>query len=268
VTVVHSARDRITVEELGQPSLPELGDREPWDFYEAIRQAGGIAWDEQLGAWLVSSFDLMKEIGRADNKLWLTQDLFGEAPGGMTREDWRAFVGYGSIKTLHTVDAGSRRHQPDHVEERRDGAGNDLVSLLWREASELYAGAYDETDIIAASNVVFSCGTTTTAATTGNALYLLMIALSIAAGRDGSHYARQNDVDLDRSTPRDHLGFQYGKRACPGQGLARTQLGTALSVVLVRMSELTLDPAAEPPRYSESFLRCWRPLHAHYSVDR
>jgi cytochrome P450 len=92
-----------------------------------------------------------------------------------------------------------------------------------------------------------------------------VIGLAHAANRDPAHYGSPFAVDLDRSAPRDHFSFGlHGPRTCPGQGLARTQLTTIFSVVTERLRDLRLDPEAEPPRYTDSFVRRWRPLHAFF----
>jgi cytochrome P450 len=91
----------------------------------------------------------------------------------------------------------------------------------------------------------------------------LVIAIGTAANRDAAHYPVPHEVELERRAPRDHFNFGIpGTRACPGQGLARTQLTTILSVVLERLAGLRLDPDAEPPAYRGSFVRTWAPLNA------
>jgi cytochrome P450 len=96
----------------------------------------------------------------------------------------------------------------------------------------------------------------------------LVIGLAHAANRDPQHYQCPYEVQLDRSKPRDHYSFGIpGRRSCPGQGLARTQLCTIFSVLLERMHDIRLDPDMPPPRYTDFFLRKWRPLHATFSIE-
>jgi cytochrome P450 len=90
-----------------------------------------------------------------------------------------------------------------------------------------------------------------------------IIGLGQAANRDPRRHPRPFSVDLGRRAPRDHFSFGIpGVSSCPGQGLARTQLTTIFDVVLERLPGLRLDPDREPPRYRESLIRLWKPLHA------
>lgn len=95
-----------------------------------------------------------------------------------------------------------------------------------------------------------------------------MIGLAHAANRDPEHYESPLVVQLDRQKPRDHYSFGIpGRRSCPGQGLARTQLTTIVSVLLERTRDIRLDPTMPPPRYTDFFLRKWQPLNATFSLE-
>jgi cytochrome P450 len=97
----------------------------------------------------------------------------------------------------------------------------------------------------------------------------VVIGLAHAANRDPTRYERPFEVVLDRPAPRSHYSFGIpGPRSCPGQGLARTQLTTIFCVLLERMHDIALDPHMPPPRYTDFFLRKWRPLHATFSMQR
>jgi cytochrome P450 len=96
----------------------------------------------------------------------------------------------------------------------------------------------------------------------------VVIGLAHAANRDPRRYECPLDVQLDRPSPRNHYSFGIpGPRSCPGQGLARTQLTTIFSVLLERMHDIRPNSEMPPPRYTDFFLRKWRPLHASFLVD-
>jgi cytochrome P450 len=209
-----------------------------------------------------------------------------------------------------------------HVEARRDGAGEDFISLLWRDAAELFGPGDRVLDVIGAVNVAFSGGSGSIAAAATSCIYVLLarpdlqeairdgderrlatlveealrlygptvlrpriakrdtelggariaagdlvIVVAGAANRDGERFGSPDEIDLERDAPRAHFTFHSGPRTCPGQGLARIQLATIVSVLLERLDDLRLDPAAEPPRYRDHFRRQWRPLHAWFSSD-
>jgi len=81
----------------------ELADREPWDYYESLRSLGDIVWDDGYGAWLVLSYDLVKQITREDDDAWdLTFRIREDrpAPYGLTDEEWRWFFGFGSERFM------------------------------------------------------------------------------------------------------------------------------------------------------------------------
>lgn len=209
------------------------------------------------------------------------------------------------------------------VEQRRDGDGEDFISLVWQGAEELFGPDYDTNDVVGTVNVAFAGGSQTTAASTSGGLYLLftnpgleqqlrdggepaiagfveeilrlfgptpfrmrralqaselggvaiaqgdvVIGLAHAANRDPARYEAPFEVRLDRPSPRGHFSFGIpGPRSCPGQGLARTQLTTIFSVLLERMHDIRPDPEMPPPRYTDFFLRKWRPLHARFALD-
>ncbi|MCU1593142.1 MAG: cytochrome, partial [Frankiales bacterium] len=66
-----------------------------------------------------------------------------------------------------------------------------------------------------------------------------------AANRDPDRFASPDDFDPDRSES-ELLTFGFGQKFCPGWNLARSQLLTALTVVLERLPGLRLTGSAEP----------------------
>jgi len=91
------------------------------------------------------------------------------------------------------------------------------------------------------------------------------VAMVAAANRDPEHYSHPLDVDLYRSGPRDHVGFFQGPRSCVGIGMARLLLQRFSRGILTRLDDLRLDPDAEPPQFTGSQLRHWRPLNAVFT---
>jgi cytochrome P450 len=67
-----------------------------------------------------------------------------------------------------------------------------------------------------------------------------------AANRDPQVYPAADDVDLDRSTPRNHVGFGWGIHLCIGAPLARLEARVVLEQLLTRTSgvALAVDPRA------------------------
>jgi cytochrome P450 len=69
-------------------SLRETSDIAPYDFYDARRDAGAVSWDEQMHAWLVTSYEACKYIERNEEVLFrhayldIGADTFVEVEGG------------------------------------------------------------------------------------------------------------------------------------------------------------------------------------------
>jgi cytochrome P450 len=92
-----------------------------------------------------------------------------------------------------------------------------------------------------------------------------VIALGASGNTDERHHSCPYQVDLHRRAPRDHYGFGWGPRICPGQALARFQIERILGVTLERLRDLRLDPEAPQPQWLGSANRMWTPLHARFS---
>jgi cytochrome P450 len=93
-----------------------------------------------------------------------------------------------------------------------------------------------------------------------------VIIVQAAANRDPGHYRCPFDVDLERRALRDHYGFMQGPRICPGQALARFQMERTFGVVLDRLDDLRLDPAAEQPVFTGALVRRWQPLNTLFAA--
>ncbi len=67
-----------------------------------------------------------------------------------------------------------------------------------------------------------------------------------SADREATRYDDGERFDIDRSV-QTHLAFGTGPHQCLGMHLARLELRVGLDVVLERLPNLRLDPAASPP---------------------
>jgi cytochrome P450 len=412
-------------------TLTDTTDVEPWGYFDSLRAAGDVVWDEQLGAWLVSSFDLIKQMSRDDDTLWRNFALDAEfpPPSGLSVEEWVEFKGFGSSNVIHMVEGEAHRRMhgwwartfsprvlghwksslfvpltndpidrfidrgraelvsefvdqlvpkliagvmglplQDHawlmrmadlievrlelsqlqdvalpgsavveraltatrdlremlvpyVRKAESGGADNLISTIWRDAERLFGSGWSEADVVATAFGVWEGAVGTTMYGTANGLYLLLtdaglqeqlragderliknlgeetlrlfgpfayssrfakqdtelgghairrgelvIAMTNCAGRDPEKYECAHRVDLERPAPRDHFSFYQGPRACPGQGLARIQMGATFDVVLDRLQHLRLDPEADAPRFREVLQRRWAPLHAVFDI--
>ena len=68
-----------------------------------------------------------------------------------------------------------------------------------------------------------------------------------SANRDEDHYDDPETFRLDRKDPKDHLGFGGGPHVCPGATLARAEAVMAASVLVTRLSAMTVIPDAIYP---------------------
>jgi cytochrome P450 len=288
-------------------SMLELGNAEPWEYYESLRSLGDVVWDEGYGAWLVLSYDLVKQITREDDTTWDLTFRVREnrpAPYGLTDEEWGWFFSFGSErfmaiaegdvhhlahrwmmkaftpKVLRTwretlfrpvvheildgfiedghaelgkqvadllaprviaaamglpqdqewLDAvdekvlrrfvvkqntGKAALPPGlkedafaatdelvemlmpYVDARRDGVGNDLISMVWREADDALGGpGWTEVDVIGLVAALWEGGSHSTRNSTSNLMYLLATEPGIfEALRNGGEKAIPNFVE-------------------------------------------------------------------------
>jgi cytochrome P450 len=282
-------------------SLAGTAEVEPWDFYERLDAAGGVVWDDSFGAWLVTSYDLIREIALADDDLWevpFVLDREREMPFGMTYEQWTHFFAWGSEKMIAATTGPEHEHQhrwwmrtfsprtlarwrenlirpiahaqidrfadrgraelgtefadrlaprvmaavmglpheddawlgrlaelndrrmalkqlwgqaavdpgllanafaatdeinamlAPYVEERRSGEGDDFISMLWRDAAELFGEAWEEADIYSSTMAMWEGGAGSTPPSTSNGIYTILVYPELrdelrAGGSDG-----------------------------------------------------------------------------------
>jgi len=102
------------------PSYAETLDTDPYGFYDRVREQG-IVWDEGVNAWLVSSYDEVRELMRQDKKL--VRHAVADIPD----------------PALHTISGGKRSrlllHGPEHARHHRWFVHRFTYSLVdqWRE---------------------------------------------------------------------------------------------------------------------------------------
>jgi cytochrome P450 len=118
-----------TTSELGLSSVAHTADSEPWDFFARIRAAGGIVWDDEMGLWLVASYELNRQIGLEEQVVWQHPGVPSEdnETFGLSRQEWLDFMGYGSALTP-SVSEGPE-HDRIHRWWMRAFSGRALVYL-------------------------------------------------------------------------------------------------------------------------------------------
>lgn len=89
----------------------------------------------------------------------------------------------------------------------------------------------------------------------------MVVALLLAANRDPAQYGCPHAAQLDRKSPRDHLSFSYGPRACPGSNLARAEMELAIGSAIRKYPALCADIGMARPDFTGFLLRSFTPLH-------
>jgi cytochrome P450 len=95
-------------------SFATTQDSNPWDYYEQLRALGDVVWDEREKAWLVSSYDLIKEMWLANDSIWQPPFVYDpqNPPMGLSREKWTQLVGPGKLAfTLQDGEVYDRMHR-------------------------------------------------------------------------------------------------------------------------------------------------------------
>ena len=87
------------------PSLRSTIDQDPYGFYERLRASGGVVRDEEMGAWLVVSYPLVREVMRQDNK------LVQHTAASNKDEVFRTIVGGSRSRHFANREAHSRHHR-------------------------------------------------------------------------------------------------------------------------------------------------------------
>jgi cytochrome P450 len=84
-----------------------------------------------------------------------------------------------------------------------------------------------------------------------------------SANRDPAEFDHPDQVDLERRTPRHHVGFGRGIHHCVGAPLARMEARVVLTVLLERTESITLDPQHRPQWVNGLMVR----RHQHLPVE-
>jgi cytochrome P450 family 144 len=75
-----------------------------------------------------------------------------------------------------------------------------------------------------------------------------------AANRDASAFENPDSIDVERGTPRRHVGFGWGIHLCLGAPLARLEARVAFEQLLTRTSKFELDMPEEDLHHHKSLL--------------
>jgi cytochrome P450 len=75
-----------------------------------------------------------------------------------------------------------------------------------------------------------------------------------AANHDPDAFANPDDIDLDRSHPRQHVGFGWGIHLCVGAPLARVEAKVAFEQLLARTRSFSIAPDAAPLHHHRSLM--------------
>ena len=74
-----------------------------------------------------------------------------------------------------------------------------------------------------------------------------LLLMNAAANRDDQRYPDPERFDIFRRDPKPHISFGSGPHVCIGMHLARLEMRVALNLLLDRLPNLRLDPAADDP---------------------
>ena len=85
-----------------------------------------------------------------------------------------------------------------------------------------------------------------------------------AANFDETYFPHSEQFDIRRS-PNPHLTFGYGIHVCLGAPLARLESKIALERIIVRFSELHLDPE-NPPQFTDGRRQLFRHLTVLFTL--
>lgn len=154
-------------------------------------------------------------------------------------------VSAGSESTTSLIGTGACILAQDHALQHRLRATPELVDVFVEEACRIdppFRGHYRRV-------------TRTTSLGGVNLPVGARIVLAWpAANRDDRAFECPNVVDVDRSSPRQHVGFGWGIHLCLGASLARMEARVAFEQLLGRTSHFELDIDQEDLRHQHSLL--------------
>ncbi|MEH6516670.1 MAG: cytochrome P450 [Halioglobus sp.] len=86
-----------------------------------------------------------------------------------------------------------------------------------------------------------------------------------AANRDREIFTQPNDIDIDRANANDHIAFGKGIHFCPGAMLARKEMTVALTILLSRLTNFSIDEQGSDLSYWPNIvLRGLKGLHINF----
>jgi len=74
-----------------------------------------------------------------------------------------------------------------------------------------------------------------------------VLLMNASANRDETRFPDPDSFDIYRVDPKPHISFGSGPHVCIGMHLARLEMRVALNLLLDRLPNLRLDPAADDP---------------------
>jgi cytochrome P450 len=129
----------------GVGSLVETADVDPGPYYRRVREAGNLVWDEQMNAWVATSYELVREITRQDNILWRSPLVPDDHPPlGLTWERWEEFLG--SRYRLFSLEGPTHRRMHRwwlqvFKEDVLRGWSKEIIAPIAHQAIDRFAGA-------------------------------------------------------------------------------------------------------------------------------
>jgi cytochrome P450 len=75
-----------------------------------------------------------------------------------------------------------------------------------------------------------------------------------AANRDSASFEHPDEIDLDRRSPREHVGFGWGIHLCVGAPLARLEARVVFERLLARTSRFEVDLPTRGPSHHHSLM--------------
>jgi len=104
--------DRPAQPATGVTSLNLTADVDPWDYLEELGRGGEVVWDEQMDAWLVTSYAACKEMARADESVWRPLYIPNEDRPmlGMAKSTLAEFMGSGGSRVIFLLE-GEQHHR-------------------------------------------------------------------------------------------------------------------------------------------------------------
>ena len=100
----------------GLGSLRETFDRDPTEYYDAIRELGPVVWDEDEEVWLVAGYRALRELTLADKVAWVDPIFRGACDPrfrafGVPIDQWLTYTGGPTVLQQTENEVHSRQHR-------------------------------------------------------------------------------------------------------------------------------------------------------------